>query len=682
MADFYSNTANTYYLQLRVTERNINIANNTSIVDYKLWLCNGTSTFELQSTGDLYINGVKVWSISGSNISLLSRNSSVLLASGSRTISHNSDGSKSIRVSSSFRTNMQGTAWTVPQLTQSNNFGLATIPRASNPSLSASTTNLGSAVTINMNRKSSAFTHHVSYKIGGKSGVIAKGVTTSTSWTLPNDLATEITGSRTRAGTITVQTYNGSKLIGTSSVTFTAQVPNTSTFQPQAIIQSITEAASLPSIFDASLYIQTKSRLKVVAGANYKYGAKLSACRISIDGVHSSATTYTSNVLMRSGSVPISVRITDTRGLTHTVSTSVNVVRYFAPEILSFDAYRSPNDQSDKIAIAFNTTRANVASKNSRRIIVKSKRSDASSWTTLLTETNTSMDTDEYRKTFTPTQVFDTDYSYDIRIELNDAFTTVSIETTIGTAFELINWNNSGRGMAIGKVSERNTFEIGLDAEYYKNLTQYDASLFINGGTVTSNYIVDSRSVNENPDYYYKNYPRTSVYEFKYASTVGITGQSGTYVIVQTIVAWTGASGGHVKQLAHGNTGELYYRTGTGTVWGAWSRVGGVDNIIDYGSNWVKYESGKAECTFEFVSQSLKASSHTTVYTNAPFAFVQKAEETFVTAMPRTAGANVQNIRITRSWQSNGRAMGLSIENNRTSAQTATIQVLVKGYWK
>ena len=100
------------------------------------------------------------------------------------------------------------------------------IPAKSAPTTSASTVKMGTSVTINTNRSSSAYTHTLSYTIGSKSETIATGITTSKPWTPDKDLAS-YTGNKTSATcTITCQTYNGTLLVGTAYKDITLTVPD------------------------------------------------------------------------------------------------------------------------------------------------------------------------------------------------------------------------------------------------------------------------------------------------------------------------------------------------------------------------------------------------------------------------------------------------------------------------
>ncbi len=86
----------------------------------------------------------------------------------------------------------------------------------------------------------------------------------------------------------------------------------------------------------------------------------------------------------------------------------------------------------------------------------------------------------------------------------------------------------------------------------------------------TKKTLPDTRSNNQNPQWYMENYPRQVITEFKYCSTIGISGASETYCALETTVPWTDSSGGWPKQVAKLG-GKEYWRIGTSnTAWGAW----------------------------------------------------------------------------------------------------------------
>ena len=57
-----------------------------------------------------------------------------------------------------------------------------------------------------------------------------------------------------------------------------------------------------------------------------------------------------------------------------------------------------------------------------------------------------------------------TETSYDVRYTLEDAFSTISVQEIVSTAAVVMDFKSGGKGVAIGKVSERdNTFEVARE---------------------------------------------------------------------------------------------------------------------------------------------------------------------------------------------------------------------------
>lgn len=93
--------------------------------------------------------------------------------------------------------------------------------------------------------------------------------------------------------------------------------------------------------------------------------------------------------------------------------------------------------------------------------------------------------------------------------------------------------------------------------------------------------IKDTRSTNENPQWYMTNYAKKTVKEFKNCTTVGVTGE-GSYGVLVTEVTWTDKSGGYPTQLFYPSESQnVYRRVGTSTTaWSAWTKVAGTHNIV------------------------------------------------------------------------------------------------------
>ena len=166
-------------------------------------------------------------------------------------IAHNNDGSKSITIAVNITGYTSGgnygSGWKVDA---TETIELTTIARVSEPTVSASSVQMGKAVTINTNRKADSLTHTLTYSFGGSTGTIATGVGDSYKWTVP-DLAAKISGKLSGSCTITCKTYAGSTLVGSDTVSLTLTVQDKST--------PTTDATTVQMGTSVNIYTKRKS---------------------------------------------------------------------------------------------------------------------------------------------------------------------------------------------------------------------------------------------------------------------------------------------------------------------------------------------------------------------------------------------------------------------------------------
>ena len=340
----FSNSSNSLYLNVYIDEASTDVSANTSTINWQLTVSRYTyyHTFNKQgdSTLSLTLDGQNVHS---SNPVWEVWDGEVTLASGSSTISHNSDGRKTLPFSCTFNPN-NGLHETI---TVSGNLGLTAIPRSSSVSVSAGV--IGSAVTININRQSSSFKHTVRYAWAGKSGTIATNVDTSTTWMLPLDFANDIPNSASGTGTVYVDTYSGSTKTGTQSTTFTASVPANVKPTFTGVSLSDLNGAAQNLIPSGNTFIQVISNIKVAFnGAVGSYGSSITGYYAEIIGKNQSTSSNGGSlgIMNYHGTIKIRASVSDSRGLwSDTREVSVTVLEYFAPA-LSFSIARTGSTSS------------------------------------------------------------------------------------------------------------------------------------------------------------------------------------------------------------------------------------------------------------------------------------------------------------------------------------------------
>ena len=346
-------------------------------------------------------------------------------------------------------------------ITKSDSLTLTTIPRATTPTVSASSVNMGGSITINTPRASSSFTHNLAYKFAGSDYVSIKtDVGTSYTWTVP-DLASKIP--KATSGTVTVRciTKSGSTTIGTKYVTFTAKVPSSVIPTVSAVTHS--EATSgLAAQFGA--YVQNKSKLAVkITGAGAK-GSTISAYEATLNGKSYTAASFTSTVLTTSGT--LRVRVKDSRGRWSAYTdVDVTVQAYSPPKLAEFRVYRcdengDPDDEGKFMTVAYEYSVAAVGNKNTASMVIEYKRATDEQYTPLLTNTSLAA-----AATVKPDIEFSVDSQYDVRIAVQDWFgtPTATADATLPTAETILDIKANGKGIAFGKVAEFDGVDFGWD---------------------------------------------------------------------------------------------------------------------------------------------------------------------------------------------------------------------------
>jgi len=216
-----------YKLVLNVEQSTQSITNNNTEVNWNIQIVNSSSSYCFSlytSTINAEINGVTVYSNKSQRS--VDTTTTVTIASGTLTIPHNADGTKTIKCNCDYKESWPA-SYTADEMSCEGFLTLTTIPRASSFTLSNSNFTIGDSITITISRASTSFTHKVLLAFGKYSAPLSSDVADSYTWETENEvanLASQIPKSVAGVGEIKVETYNGSTLIGTSSKAFTASL--------------------------------------------------------------------------------------------------------------------------------------------------------------------------------------------------------------------------------------------------------------------------------------------------------------------------------------------------------------------------------------------------------------------------------------------------------------------------
>lgn len=305
------------------------VANNSSVVGWHLQL--------IASGGSISSSASKSWAVtvngsnySGTNTVGVSNGQTKTLASGSTTIAHNADGTKSFSFSFSqqFDINYSGVGW-IGTKSGSGSGTLSSIPRTS--SVSSTNANIGENITITINRASSSFTHTLTYAFNNLSGTIAtKTSSTKVSWTLPTSFYAQMPNTRSSWGRVICDTYSGSTKIGSSECRFDVYVKESSN-KPgiSATVKDINNTTKALT-GDENKLIKYYSTAQFSITSTPKNSATTKSININYNGNNltgGSGNTWTdqfSNV--STGSFPCSV--TDTRDFTSSITVNKTLINY------------------------------------------------------------------------------------------------------------------------------------------------------------------------------------------------------------------------------------------------------------------------------------------------------------------------------------------------------------------
>ncbi len=408
-----------------------------------------------------------------------------LLGVATVRVPHESDGSKkncTISVTFPFDGSMNGVS--VPSIVASTTVDLDLIPRASVPTVSASSVYFGDGITIHMNRKSTAFTHKVTYTFGEMNGTIGTGIADSVSWYPDLSLAGQIPAKWSGTATIACTTYNGSTLVGTKYVSVTLMIPDNSSTKPSVSIFSVVPVSNLSSPFD-STYLQglTKVLAEYSASAPYSDLSKVTLSLLADDG--SVINTITgeddfaeSGIVTASGLITVRATAYNSRGQYNSDEVQILVEEYAPPSVnVSIcdrcDDFGNPKKTGLQLLIDASRIYSGVDGKNTCELRYRIKKYDGTAfssdagWTSLVPDWDTS--TDRY---YGIVCGLDKKTSYSVEIGVRDSVGREgSIVKYVKTSLVALHLGRGGNRAAFGQYAEEDELlDVAWNQRVRKNL--------------------------------------------------------------------------------------------------------------------------------------------------------------------------------------------------------------------
>lgn len=563
----------------------------TNIYDGNTWFENGTVT-RIAFFGSETVPTTVVTNMTLKGNTSANGGEYLQVYSAVKEIPHNADGSKSLTLGFSMSNNVGGVAgnsFTVPKTTAT--VSLTTIPRATTPSLTASSVTMGQTIRITLTPADSTFKHKIRYEFGSLVSQVAgltSGVdftslgTTYHDFTPPASLANQIPSANSGTAKLIVYTYkNDGTHIGTKAVDITINVPN---YTPTIGGVALTGNNLLNGV-----YVAGKSTVKVTTVAVSSYGASIKSYTTVVDGKTYEGNQFTTSALTAGYKTAV-VIVTDTRGKTaQMTSEEFAVYAYSPPAITEVTLARTGSDNKD-VKISVKGVISPVNSENTKNTKITFSLPGKTP-----IEINASQLSSVENGQIATGAIFTnvpTDNTLIATITITDSYSPVTREVIVPTVAVTMDFHSSGKGIALGKVAEAEDL---LDVAWEIKTGQPAKTLsnFSYRGTNLINSEADNTIAN------WSNQGNLATTFYNDASPITKPSTWGFLVNVTTGQNTTEA---HQLWLEQSN-GNMYHRGGNQSGFGNWRKILDDSNCPDYvfergtsdGWEYTKWNSGKME---------------------------------------------------------------------------------------
>lgn len=496
-------------------ENSQNIPGNKSNVTIEVYATSTNGAYNtLSPQGTITFSGNKTGSETFTHPFAANKTTCIFI--NSYDISHSADGTAKIGVNVSFATGTSSGT-----VTCSYDFTLTPIPRASMPSINSGRFIPGGQLEILTNRKSYEYAHKFTAYCDSDTasggtysfGTLATNVGPGFTWTIPESITQHFTTSLNTTVYLTCETYKNNveaqNYVGSNTISFgvylsTADIPAFTSY-------SVTDGNGYLNRFGA--FVCGKSKVVVNAAASSPDGTPITTYRAYLDGLlkEDSKTPLVLGIAPKTGNREVGIRAIDQRGRSIRGTKAITVVDYSGPNINLY-AFRASSSTTTSVEddegtyirlhVTGNTYNINNKGTNTGTVVVRYKRSDTTSWTTL-NSANRGMSWD-FWLTISGASA---SYEYDIEVKVTDqiqgSYTTT---TTVGSAQPILDFKSGGSGMGIFSVADRDGIIFGKNIYFRPNDESFSSGDVANA-------------------YFLRNGSPTNIFRMQYDSTYGSTFQ-------------------------------------------------------------------------------------------------------------------------------------------------------------
>ena len=414
----------------------------------------------------------------------------VWVASGTATVGHNADGTKSLSVSASF-SNADGGTYLPTTGSCNGSLTLTTIPRATTPSIDKPSLDCGSVIKFTGTSASSSFSHKLYASWNGTETLIAtldKGSTAvSCSYTIPTDWEKNMPNTTSAIATFILETLNGSTVIGRKTIN--ANVKVRSSILPTIGNPTIEDTNSISE--DMGLYVQSRSCIKFTIPTSGNQSSTITSVSTKFNGQTYSGSTFTTQAIQDSGTLTYTITVTDSRGRTATKSGSVTVSAYNPPSLTNVSAKRANSSYAiDEVngtyaLLHFNVGFTSLSNKNGAHFYIKYRTIGSTNWSDIKKWDNNGYTFNQDYKAgnlFTSTTA-----TYEIAFGVKDSFMddySWQIYTVTPT-YTLINFGKDGKSLTFFGQDANNPNRLTVNGDLAINSVKENTSstkLLVNDG--------------------------------------------------------------------------------------------------------------------------------------------------------------------------------------------------------
>jgi len=436
---------------------------------------------------------------------------------------------------------------------------------------------IGSTIVIELPNDNVNYDHDIYYGLAGQTFKLAEFVGNSYTWNIPMSLCELLPNTTEGRFTFRVETYEGYSLIGTKNVVITVKVPENIIPVANGENTYIETISGLTDKFGG--WVQDISILDITINASGQYGASIIQCVTEFMDKTYTGLNFKTDVLDKSGTHAIKTTVTDSRGRKLVINDSLYILPYTFPKIGSLKAYRcnssgTKKDEGEYLRVEFDYVVNVMNNNNAGQYAIKYATAGSTSFTTIKSGTGTAI-----AETYISTSaILLPEYSYTIRLTVSDYFKTVNYDVDIPVGFMVMDFNDNGRAIAIGKASEK---EIGLEIDM-PIYDQFDTRIlnglafYESGGSTNANTTLEEVFIST---------VNTPTSDFWYVRQIFYAGKTTTSNRLQIAEPYNKSNASHYRRM---------YISGSG--WSEWVKT---PIVVDEGTSGIwtyrKWSNGKVE---------------------------------------------------------------------------------------